>query len=82
MFYLCFKFAGMGIHGLQLSGLLPATQAPIPTIDFFAIYSTWESIIPQIILLIVAIVAMIWNKKKDKKAKLHQTNQGGTKHAI
>jgi len=82
MFYLCFKFAGMGIHGLQLSGLLPATQAPIPTIDFFAIYSTWESIIPQIILLIVAIVAMIWNKKKDKKAKLHQTNQGETKHAI
>lgn len=82
MFYLCFKFAGMGIHGLQLAGLLPATQAPIPTIDFFAIYSTWEGVIPQIILLIVAIVAMILNKKKDKRTKLQQTNQEETKHAI
>jgi high-affinity iron transporter len=82
MFYLCFKFAGMGIHGLQLAGLLPATQAPIPTIDFFAIYSTWESVIPQIILLIVAVVAMVWNKKKDKKANLQQTNQGESKHAL
>jgi len=82
MFYLCFKFAGMGIHGLQLAGLLPATQAPIPTIDFFAIYSTWESVIPQIILIIVAVVAMIWNIKKDKKANLQQTNQGESKHAL
>ncbi|WP_423143153.1 FTR1 family protein [Priestia megaterium] len=82
MFYLCFKFAGMGIHGLQLAGLLPATQAPIPTIDFFAIYSTWESVIPQFILLVVAVFAMIWNKKKDKKAKLQQTNQGESKHAL
>jgi len=82
MFYLCFKFAGMGIHGLQLAGLLPATQAPIPTIDFFAIYSTWESVIPQIILLIVAIVAMVWNRKKDKKANLQLTNQGESKHAL
>jgi high-affinity iron transporter len=82
MFYLCFKFAGMGIHGLQLAGLLPATQAPIPTIDFFAIYSTWESIIPQGILLVAAVFAAIWNKKKDKTAKLQQTHQEESKHAI
>ena len=69
MFYLCFKFTGMGIHGLQLAGLLPATQAPIPTIDFFALYSTWESIIPQMILLVVAIIAAIINKRKDNKSK-------------
>ena len=59
----------MGIHGLQLAGLLPATQAPIPTIDFFALYSTWESVIPQIILVIVAVIAAIINKRKDNKAK-------------
>ncbi|SMQ86848.1 high-affinity iron transporter [Bacillus sp. OV166] len=70
MFYLCFKFTGMGIHGLQLAGLLPATQAPIPTIDFFALYSTWESFIPQMILLVVAAFAAIINKRKDYKVKL------------
>lgn len=69
MFYLCFKFTGMGIHGLQLAGLLPATQAPIPTIDFFALYSTWESLIPQMILLVVAVIAAIINKRKDNKSK-------------
>jgi high-affinity iron transporter len=70
MFYLCFKFTGMGIHGLQLAGLLPATQAPIPTIDFFALYSTWESFIPQMILLIVAVTAALINKRKDNKLKV------------
>nr|WP_280167647.1 FTR1 family protein [Priestia megaterium] len=76
MFYLCFKFAGMGIHGLQLAGLLPATQAPIPTIDFFAIYSTWESVIPQFILLVVAVFAMIWNKKRIKKQNYNRQIRG------
>lgn len=70
MFYLCFKFTGMGIHGLQLAGLLPATQAPIPTVDFFALYSTWESFIPQMILLVVAVIAAIINKGKDNKVKV------------
>lgn len=59
----------MGIHGLQLAGLLPATQAPIPTIDFFALYSTWESLIPQMILLVVAVIAAVVNKRKDNKSK-------------
>jgi high-affinity iron transporter len=79
MLYLCIKFTGMGIHGLQLAGLLPATQAPIPTIDFFAVYSTWESFIPQVILLVLAIVVAIINTRKDKK---NRVEQGDSKHAI
>ena len=55
--------------GYSLAGLLPATQAPIPTIDFFALYSTWESLIPQMILLVVAVIAAIINKRKDNKSK-------------
>jgi high-affinity iron transporter len=79
MFYLCIKFAGMGIHGLQLAGLLPATQAPIPSIDFFGVYSTWESIIPQVTLLIIAVIAALLNKRKDSKIKVHT---GGNKIEI
>ncbi|WP_144529856.1 FTR1 family protein [Peribacillus simplex] len=79
MFYLCIKFAGMGIHGLQLAGLLPATQAPIPSIDFFGVYSTWESIIPQVTLLIIAVIAALLNKRKDSKLKVHT---GGNKIEI
>ncbi len=69
MFYLCIKFTGMGIHGLQLAGLLPATQAPVPNIDFFALYSTWESFIPQLLLLVIAVIIVIVNKIKDNKLK-------------
>ena len=72
MFYLCFKFTGMGIHGLQLAGLLPATHLSIPTIDFFAIYPSWESTIPQVILLAVAVILAVWNKKKDTKLEQQQ----------
>jgi high-affinity iron transporter len=66
VFYLCFKFTGMGVHGLQLSGLLPATQIEgFKSIDFFAIYPTWAGIIPQLCLIIAAVAIVIWNKVKD-----------------
>jgi high-affinity iron transporter len=68
VFYLCFKFLGMGIHGLQLAGVLQATPInEMPTIQFFAIYATWENIIPQVILLISAIIIVIWSYCKDLK---------------
>jgi high-affinity iron transporter len=82
MFYLCFKFAGMGIHGLQLAGFIPATQAPIPTIDFFAIYATWESVIPQMILLLSAFSLVIWNKRRDKIIQSRMKQQEEIKNAI
>ncbi|MDX1807601.1 MAG: FTR1 family protein [Paenisporosarcina sp.] len=66
MFYLCLKFTGMGIHGLQLAGFIPATQAPIYPIDFLAIYATWESFIPQLILVIVALIIFLWKNKPNK----------------
>lgn len=65
VFYLCFKFAGMGVHGLQLSGLLPATEVShLKTIGFLAVYPTWEGLVPQLILLAAAIGIMIWNRIK------------------
>ncbi|MDR7071073.1 FTR1 family iron permease [Fictibacillus barbaricus] len=82
MFYLCFKFAGMGIHGLQLAGLLPVTQiSSLPTIDFLAFYPTVQSIIPQAFLLVVAIIAAVLNKKKDINLKIQLRKQGDLQNA-
>lgn len=65
VFYLCFKFAGMGVHGLQLAGYLPATTASwLPSWDFVALYPTLESAIPQFILLIAALFTVIWEHLK------------------
>jgi high-affinity iron transporter len=80
VFYLCFKFLGMGLHGLQLAGVLQATQvSSMPTIEIFALYSTWENVIPQAVLLISATFIVIWSKRKDFKIREQLRLQSNTK---
>lgn len=56
VFYLCIKFTGMGIHSLQLAGVIPTTSVQsIPSIAFFALYPSWENVIPQLFLLLSLI---------------------------
>lgn len=76
VFYLCFKFLGTGIHGLQLAGVLHATHTDsLPSIDFFGFYSTWENIVPQLILLLAAIGVVIWNKIRDQRLQVQMNIQ-------
>lgn len=66
VFYLCIKFTGMGIHSLQLAGLIPTTNVEsIPSIEFFALYPSWESAIPQVVLIILAIAIILVKKFKN-----------------
>lgn len=65
VFYLCFKFTGLGIHSLQLAGSLPSTTAPnLPSIDFLGFYPSWQSAVPQIALLLLAVGALMWKRIK------------------
>ena len=67
VFYLGLKFTGMGINGLQLAGLLPATTSDaLPTISALAVYPTWQGVIPQALLVVIAIVVTLYNKIKTK----------------
>jgi high-affinity iron transporter len=69
VFYLGFKFTGMGIHGLQLAGVLPATVTPyLPHIDFLALYPNWQSTLPQLFLLLGAVALVVWNRRRDRAA--------------
>jgi high-affinity iron transporter len=68
VFYLCIKFTGMGIHSLQLAGLIHTSNAEsIPSIEFFALYPSWESTIPQIILVLGAVIVLLAKRMKSKK---------------
>jgi high-affinity iron transporter len=68
VFYLCIKFTGMGIHSLQLAGLIPTSNSEaIPSIEFFALYPSWESTGPQIILVLAAIFILLFKNIKSKK---------------
>jgi high-affinity iron transporter len=75
VFYLCVKFTGMGIHSLQLAGVLPSTDAPnLPSIDFFALYPSWQSTIPQIVLILLALFVVarrIVNKQREASSQNH-----------
>lgn len=63
VFYLSLKFTGMGIRSLQLAGFLPATSVEaFPTIDFFSIYPTLEGLIPQALLLLIALFMVAWER--------------------
>jgi high-affinity iron transporter len=69
VFYLGFKFTGMGIHGLQLAGLLPATVVSyLPHVDFLALYPNWQSTLPQAALLLAAVGFVIWSRHRDRSA--------------
>ncbi|MEA2638744.1 MAG: high-affinity iron transporter [Chloroflexota bacterium] len=60
LYYLAFKFIGTGIHSLQVAGGLRATPAPIPSVDLIGLYPTWETTLPQLALLLVAIGVILW----------------------
>ncbi len=65
VFYLGFKFTGMGIHGLQLAGVLPTTLAPyLPSIDFLALYPNWQSTLPQLVLLVLAVWMAVRQRRR------------------
>lgn len=76
VFYMCFKFTGMGIHSLQLGGALPSTTAQhLPSIDFLGFYPSWQSALPQIALLLFALGTLLWNRFKPKKQQIQETIQ-------
>lgn len=60
IFYLCFKFTGLGIHSLQLGGILPSTTSQqLPSINWIGFFPSWQSAIPQIALLLFAVVILV-----------------------
>jgi high-affinity iron transporter len=56
IFYLGFKFIGTGIHALQAAQVLPTHPAGyLPDVPALGVYPTWETLVPQVILLVVAL---------------------------
>jgi high-affinity iron transporter len=76
VFYLCFKFTGLGIHSLQLANTLPSTTAQhLPSIDFLGLYPSWQSSIPQFLLIVFAFAMLIWKQFNAKRQQLQNTIQ-------
>ncbi|WP_420885988.1 FTR1 family iron permease [Brevibacillus borstelensis] len=70
LYYLAFKFIGVSIHALQISGKLSAHMSDL-LIDApsFGLYSSWEGTIPQLIVLLVIVWNIIRVERKNLKAR-------------
>jgi high-affinity iron transporter len=68
VYYLGFKFVGTGIHALQVAGVLPITPVPgVPAIAWLGIYPTWETLLPQLLLLAGAAGALTYLRLQDRR---------------
>jgi high-affinity iron transporter len=62
LYYMAFVFAGKGIAELQEGGLIGTTILPwAPRIPALGIYPTAESLGAQGLLVLLALVALLWN---------------------
>lgn len=69
IYYLGFKFVGAGIHSLQVAGILPATPANfLPAVEGLGLYPTWETTLPQLALLVGAIIVVIYTQRQAGRA--------------
>lgn len=71
MYAMCFSFTGKGVSELQAAGVVNKTVIPWMgfEMDFLGIYATYESLIPQIIVLAVIIAMSVVYAKKNKQQR-------------
>ncbi len=66
LYYLAFVFAGQGVGELQVAGVISSTSVNIPTVAWLGIYPTWETLAPQLVLLVIAIAGFAYQTKRGK----------------
>lgn len=69
IYALAFKILGVSIHALQLTGHIDSTQIySMPIISWIGFYPTWETILPQAILILIIILVALKLKRNEKNA--------------
>ncbi|MWV46828.1 iron permease [Paenibacillus sp. HJL G12] len=69
IYYLVFRFLGDSVHSLQVAGRLSAhSQSSLPSISWLGMYPTWETFVPQMIIL-AYIIWQILRQEIGKSGK-------------
>ncbi|MGN0916347.1 MAG: FTR1 family protein [Succinivibrio sp.] len=72
MYVMCISFIGSGVKELQEGDVISVTLIPyVPTIDILGIYPTAETVIPQLVMLVICTVTIVyaikgWQKQREK----------------
>jgi high-affinity iron transporter len=68
IYFLAFKILGISIHALQISDVLSTTTVErLPFIDWLGLYPTYETTLPQLLLLFIIFVTTYVVKKSAGK---------------
>ncbi|MNM32617.1 Ferrous iron permease EfeU precursor [compost metagenome] len=60
IYFLIFRFLGESIHALQVAGSVPAHSSEVlPSISGLGLYPTWESQLPQAVLLLALLFGFL-----------------------
>ncbi|MFC2337397.1 MAG: iron permease FTR1, partial [Negativicutes bacterium] len=71
MFVLAVSFTGGGIEALQEAGVVSMTLVegiPVPTIDLLGIYPTYETLVPQLALILAAVITVFYKRRPNVSA--------------
>lgn len=67
LYYMAFTFMGRGVRELQEGDVLPLHAIPaFPTVEFLGLYGSWEGLLAQFALLLLALIALgvtFWPKR-------------------
>lgn len=65
IYVIAFKILGVSIHSLQVSQVLTThTIHSFPFVEWMGLYPTWETILPQVGLLLIILITTIVIQKK------------------
>lgn len=68
MYIMAIAFAGGGVKELQEADIIPVTPVDfVHSIDILGIYPTVETLIPQIFMILVVIISVVYLKAKHNK---------------
>src|SRR5262249_33578180 len=72
VYYLGFKFVGAGLHALQVASVIPSSPiaglSSNPVFEFFGIYPTWQTLLPQLALVLGALGAWAYLRVRERRA--------------
>ncbi|MGG4441792.1 FTR1 family iron permease [Brevibacillus fortis] len=75
LYYMAFKFVGVSIHALQVTGSFSAHSSDYllyaPTLG---IYASWETTIPQLIILVIVLINLVLYSRKKPATSIPRVN--------
>ncbi|NOU97743.1 iron permease [Paenibacillus sp. LMG 31456] len=74
LYYMAFKFIGVSVHALQVTGRIPAHSSDhLFNVPKLGIYPSWETTVPQLVVLAIVLINLFLNTRRKSVKPLQPT---------